>query len=464
MTVYMPSTLLTLAVRSVLRDEAMAISALQELPMELFPPLFKDAFIQKQANVLRAILQAWPFPCLPLGGLMRMLEIPHLERLQIILHGIDTLLAQKSHPGSYKLRVLDLRPLHMDFWDIWAGEACYPEGKSKRRPQKGGPMVAKQTLKVFVDLCLKPTPLNPCLSYVCLWVAGRKDVLSLGCRRLKITTVDIQNIVTVMEMLDLDYMEEMEVCCSWKLSTLAAFAPYMGQMQNLRKFLLSHICVPASISPEEEEQLVSQFTSQFLKLRYLQVISLDSVSFLQGQMDQMFRYLEGPLKTLFITDSQLLDSDLKSLAQCPGVQLKHLNLSGITLTNISPDHLRVLLERSADTLKTLDLENCMILDSQLETLLPALSQCFQPTTFNYLRNPVSVAVLERLLSHTAKLSCLTLEMYSTPWEVYGVDGASHYKRLEELREELSQPAMPPENTKTVWFSIIPCPPYEDQAI
>lgn len=144
-------------------------------------------------------------------------------------------------------------------------------------------------------------------------------------------------------------------------------------------------------------------------------------------------------------------------------QLKHLNLSGVTLTDISSEHLRVLIEKATATLKTLDLENCMILDSQLEDFLPALSNCFQLTTFNYLRNPISVAVLERLLCHTAKLSCLSLEMYSTPWEVYGAEGASHHKRLEELREELSRTMMPLEHTKTVWFSIIPCPPCGNQA-
>ncbi|XP_036034528.1 PRAME family member 12-like [Onychomys torridus] len=461
-----PPTLLQLAVQRLLREEALAISALQDLPMELFPRLFQEAFTRRQSAVLRAMVQAWPFPCLPLGGLMKMKD-SYLETLQTVLDGIDTLLGQKAHPRSHKLRVLDLRALHRDFWNVWAGDkpdACSRVVKRKRKTQERCARIgAEQSLKVFVDIYLKPRALDACLSYLFLWVEGRKGLLQLGCKKLKISTMAIQNMVKVLEMLDLDCMEEVEVCCTWKLSTLAGFAPYLGQMRNLRKFLLSHICEPASISPEEKRKLISQFTSQFLNLECLQELSLDSVSFLEGQMYQVLRCLEAPLETVSITDCQLSESDLKSLTQCPGIRhLKHLNLSGVILTNMNPELLRVLLERVAATLKTLDLENCRIVDSQLNVFLPALSSCSQLTTFNYLRNPISVAVLERLLCHTAGLSCLSLEMYSTPWEIYGAQGASHHKRLEQLREELSRTMKPLKRTKTVWFSIIPCPPCGNQ--
>ncbi|XP_052031844.1 PRAME family member 12-like [Apodemus sylvaticus] len=457
-------TLLQLAMQSLLRDEALAISALQDLPVELFPPLFKDAFTNKRFNILKKMVQVWPFPCLPLGGLMKM-KAPYLDVLQTILDGIDSLLDQNIHPRTYKLRVLDLRALHRDFWTVWAGDTTGV--KYKRRTQKRCPkIVAKpNSFKVFVDLCLKRRPLDATLAYVFLWASQRKARLQLGCKKLKINTVAIQSILNVLDMLDLDYMEEVEVCCNWKLSTLATFAPYLGRMRNLFSFILSHIHVPTSIDPEEEKQLVSQFTSQFSNLHCLQDLSLDSIDFLQGQMDQLFRCLEAPLEILCITDTQMLESDLKSLSQCPSIrQLKHLNLSGVTLTDMSPEPLRVLLERVAATLKTLDLENCMIMDSQLNVFLPALSQCVQLIMFNYLRNPISVPILERLLYHTSGLSCLSLEMYSTPPEIYGAQGASYHKRLDQLREELSKTMMNLEHTRTVWFSVAPCFPGGNQAI
>jgi hypothetical protein len=90
-----PPTLLQLAGQSLLRNEALAISALQTLPMELFPPLFMEALTRRHTEVVKAMVQAWPFSCLPLGPLMKAGE---LETLQVALDGIDMLLGQQVCP------------------------------------------------------------------------------------------------------------------------------------------------------------------------------------------------------------------------------------------------------------------------------------------------------------------------------------------------------------------------------
>lgn len=94
MSILVPARLLELAVQSLLRDEALAIAALEELPRELFPPLFTAAFLGRHSNVLRAMVQAWPFPCLPLGALMRE-QLSHQETFKAVLDGLDDLLAQE---------------------------------------------------------------------------------------------------------------------------------------------------------------------------------------------------------------------------------------------------------------------------------------------------------------------------------------------------------------------------------
>ena len=90
-----PPTLQQLARRSLLKDEALTISALPNLPVQLFPPLFKDAFTSKRPNILRQMVAAWPFPTLPVGALMK---IPHLETLKAVLDGLDLLMSQKDRP------------------------------------------------------------------------------------------------------------------------------------------------------------------------------------------------------------------------------------------------------------------------------------------------------------------------------------------------------------------------------
>ena len=67
MSVRTPPRLLDLAGMHLLRDDDLAFSALEQLPVELFPPLFTEAFNGRHTEILKAMVQAWPFVCLPLG-------------------------------------------------------------------------------------------------------------------------------------------------------------------------------------------------------------------------------------------------------------------------------------------------------------------------------------------------------------------------------------------------------------
>uniref|UniRef100_A0A8D1CYS6 Uncharacterized protein n=1 Tax=Sus scrofa TaxID=9823 RepID=A0A8D1CYS6_PIG len=95
MSVQTPRKLLDLAGTSLLREEALAISVLEDLPTELFPPLFMEAFDRRHIETLKAMVQVWPFVRLPLGGLI---DMPYMGPLQAVLEGIDLLLAQKVRP------------------------------------------------------------------------------------------------------------------------------------------------------------------------------------------------------------------------------------------------------------------------------------------------------------------------------------------------------------------------------
>ena len=90
-----PPRLVNLAAMSLARDEDLAIRSLEYLPMELYPPLFMAAFSLRLSETLMAMVQAWPFAHLPLGGLMKR---PHQETLEAVLEGLDIMLAQEVHP------------------------------------------------------------------------------------------------------------------------------------------------------------------------------------------------------------------------------------------------------------------------------------------------------------------------------------------------------------------------------
>ena len=91
-----PPTLERLARKSLLKNEALAKASLKQMPKAFFPPLFIEAFKGNQRNIIRALVAAWPFPCLPVGALMK---TPNLKTLKAVLGGLDLLIYQKDQPG-----------------------------------------------------------------------------------------------------------------------------------------------------------------------------------------------------------------------------------------------------------------------------------------------------------------------------------------------------------------------------
>uniref|UniRef100_A0A2I2YSY4 PRAME nuclear receptor transcriptional regulator n=1 Tax=Gorilla gorilla gorilla TaxID=9595 RepID=A0A2I2YSY4_GORGO len=273
MSIWTPPRLLELVGQSLLRHQALAISTLEELPTELFPsPPFMEA--------LKLMVQAWPFRRLPLRPLIKM---PCLEAFQAVLDGLDALLTQGVHPRRWKLQVLDLQDVCENFWMVWSeamAHGCFLNAKRNKKAVQDCPrMRGQQPLTVFVDLWLKNRTLDEYLTYLLLWVKQRRDLLHLCCKKLKILGIPFRNIRSILKMVNLDCIQDVEVNCRWKLPILTQFTPYLGHMRNLQKLVLSHMGFSRYVSPEQKKEIVTQFTTQFLKL--------NSVSFLEGHLDQL---------------------------------------------------------------------------------------------------------------------------------------------------------------------------------
>ncbi|XP_058137706.1 melanoma antigen preferentially expressed in tumors [Dasypus novemcinctus] len=471
MNIHAPPSLLELASQSLLRDKALAIAALEDLPMELFPPLFTMAFAGRHREAVKAIVQAWPFTCLPLRALLKEQRL-HRETLHAVFDGLDILLALNVRPRRWKLEVLDLRKhAHQNLWSIWSGSRT--PGFSLMEPGTAHPMNRRQKvedsrveekqplapLEVLLDLYLKEDTPDEFLSYIIKKVKERKEVLYLCCNKLKIFAMPIQNIRKILNVVQLKSIQNVEVNCTWKLSTLGRFAPYLGQMVNLHSLFLSHIHKSSEMSLEKQKQYINQFTSQFFHLHHLRVLHLDSVSFLKGRLDQVLRCLNTPLEILSITNCLLLESDLMHLSLCPMVsQLTSLSLSGVSLTNLSPGPLKVLLETVSATLQLLDLDECGIMDSQFTVLFPALGRCSQLTVLSFSGNPISLAVLENLLTLAVGLSKLSHVQYPAPLESYDdTDGTPHPGRLAQLHARLRQMLQEAGRPSMIWSRANACP-------
>ena len=144
-----------------------------------------------------------------------------------------------------------------------------------------------------------------------------------------------------------------------------------------------------------------------------------------------------PLKTLSITYSLISQRDLDSFACCQSLfQLKHLELRGVVLLDLDLMPLRGLLMKVAGILETLDLQGCRMKDSQINALLPALSQCTQLNQINFYSNDFSMAILKDLLQHTANWSKMNVEQYPAPLECYNELGHVFVERFAQLCQEL----------------------------
>lgn len=118
--------------------------------------------------------------------------------------------------------------------------------------------------------------------------------------------------------------------------------------------------------------------------------------------------------------------------------------------------LRFFLERVADTLQILELEDCRMKDADLRVLLPALSQCSLLTCINFLDNDFSTNVLKDLLHHTSNLSQLARELYPAPKEVYNRYGYVNVDKFSRRCAVLKSTVKTLKNSEFVCFGSNAC--------
>ncbi|XP_057628884.1 PRAME family member 12-like [Chionomys nivalis] len=421
MSIRTPPTLEELSRRALLRNEALAISALRKLPKMHVPALFMEASNSRCTGIVKAMVVAWPFPYLPVGALMDTFDSAIFHA---VLDGLDVLLTQVC-PTRGELRVLDFRRVPCDFWTIQAGTEdgnCSAETVSEKQAGKPPPRhELSPRIKVRIDLNFR-SQLEEEEMYFLQWAQQRKDSLQLCCENMKIVLQSLDNVRMFLSVFELAYIKVLELTINWSWCTLAQLFTYLLEMRNLHTLYLVHrhenmfgVCC----LPRLDEKIVQKLASQFSGLSGLQHLYVHGFCFFSEHMKLLLRNLKTPLETFSVTHCQLFPSHLKDFALCPCLhQLKHLDLSGVLLCNVSLLPLSVLLEMGADSLETLELQGCKIKDSQFRELLPALSQCSQLTKVNFYSNDFSMNLLRDLFHHTANMSKMTMEQYPAPQECY----------------------------------------------
>ncbi|CAH6790576.1 Gm12790 [Phodopus roborovskii] len=165
-------TLEQLAIQGLLADEDLTMFVLDDLPIFLFPPLFEQAFINRKTKVVKAMVKTWPFPCLPLGSLIKYVKV---DNFQAVLDGMDWLTNETVWPRRCRLHVLNLHQTEHGFWERCVGTKNGFSRQKKEPLEKDSTSEGKkQPLKVLAEYTLMYLTLKDYNSYFMQWLKLRK--------------------------------------------------------------------------------------------------------------------------------------------------------------------------------------------------------------------------------------------------------------------------------------------------
>uniref|UniRef100_A0A671DK70 Melanoma antigen preferentially expressed in tumors-like n=1 Tax=Rhinolophus ferrumequinum TaxID=59479 RepID=A0A671DK70_RHIFE len=408
------ATLLELAAKSLLSNEPAAIHALEELPRDLFVPLFIAAFLGGHMKVLKEMVSIWPFHCLHIGTLSR--EESYYEILEAMIDGLQILPAQNSSTCGPKLRILDLmedqdcettcpsiRKTFPFLEEAQRNVRCLGIGNSESEP-----LSAWKPTEVLVDLSISGNlKKKQFLSFLQNKVEENIGSLHLCCRGLHIDSMPA--VKSVLQFLDLGCTDHLEV---YK-ADLSEVTTHFAQMTHLNSLSLSNIPFKSC-----KGRKFNTFLTWLGHQDNLQDLILCSFC-LKNQLHKLLRVLPPRLDTLYLTFCGLSNRDVIALSQSSqATHLTQLNLSNNQIFSEVYEPFQTLLEKASGTLQHLEVNNCLITDSILSALLPALSHCSHLRILSFASNPITMPVLRSLLQHLTSLTKLKYVIYPVPVHCY----------------------------------------------
>ncbi|XP_077016348.1 melanoma antigen preferentially expressed in tumors-like isoform X1 [Tamandua tetradactyla] len=417
-----PLSLLDLATQSLLSDEDSAVRALEELPVVLFPVLSTAAFTGGHMKTVKALVQAWPFPCLHLGSLKDQSVTQDL--LEAVLDGLEFVPSKTACPRRSKLKVLDFtHDFEHSNWEecsetlptpfVITHTLEEPETDQLMPNPRTQAHCDREPVEIHTDLFLGGSfgffHLSGFPSYILQRVERSHGCLRLRCRTLVINQVPFRSLVEILGTLELESIREVRLHHRSRFcleSDIIQFFTQVGQMSNLGNFIMSDL-------PWDFPADCFSLLSPLGRLQKLHLI----FGCLSGQLHKMLSGLQKPLETLVINGCRLTENDITYLSQSVhATRLKELVLCSNNLSQMVPGPLEILLGEVSGTLQHLNLRSCRLKESQLKALLPALCSCSRLRSLVFYDNVISTSGIMKVLQHLAGLMELKRVQYPVPAE------------------------------------------------
>ncbi|XP_038171869.1 melanoma antigen preferentially expressed in tumors-like [Arvicola amphibius] len=416
-----PKTLLDLAIQCLLRHESAAIQALEDIPRDLFVPLFIAAFKGRHKNILSEMVKVWPFYCLHLGTLT--VREPQHELLKAMIENLPVCPAKNTDSWKPKLRILDLRrDIHcritcpdVSIESPFCFHSCTYSDHSVMKIEGQLRFIDLEStsqlprpVELLVDLSLGGSLMEKKFSALLV----RKIVESLGalhicCRDLQV--VKLGDCKRTLRFLDLNCVNRLLVD---KVS-LTDITNILSRMSHLKS--LSLLKVPfRSLSGK----VFKNFLSHLQRMENIKELKLSSFC-LKNHLDRVLRVLPPSLEFLYLSFCDISYRDFRFLAQCPQIyHLKMLNLSNNAMYWDNFEPFQTLLLNLSGTLKHLEINHCLINDSAISVLIPSLIRCTQLSILSFASNPITMPMLVNIMHSLTPLMKLKYVIYPIPMHCY----------------------------------------------
>ncbi|KAG9464454.1 leucine-rich repeat-containing protein 14 [Eleutherodactylus coqui] len=489
--------------RRLVSDHRSMCSALPLIPEELYPLLFRAAFLDKKTLVLQDLVHRWPFSVLSLQRLLQgdghhrsvqLFEKANRLCVQTIILGImaylkEELARQKQGQPLRKkrLRLLDMTGIHEDgleqgpdtmslwFRTVTLAKSCIDIAKrqseetgqvSKRR--RGHLYAARSSVADSSTICveLRADLFVNSTSYAVLREAllvGNQGPLRLQCRDIRAEELSLGSTMGLLELLNPASLRQIDLRFNnLGLPGLNALLPYMKRFSRLQSLKLPYSNIDVRRLSQVGEEDLQNFVSQICQLSALKELNLGS-SRLSGRLQQLLRGLRTPLESLELAFCYLLPADLYYLSQSSHVSsLKKLDLSGNNLCDVLLQPFLQLLDCASTSLLHLDVMECKLTDSALSALTPVLRRCRSLRYLGIFYNFLSGQGIRSLLQSSLHLADLQLVIYPFPMECYlnptmqpdfsnpALDGCIDHGQVAGFQAELQEVLVRAQRTDMVW--------------
>ncbi|XP_067824734.1 leucine-rich repeat-containing protein 14-like isoform X2 [Heptranchias perlo] len=452
------NSLVFFCAQKVISDHASTRKALDYIPHEIYPVLFKAAFLDLRTLVLRDVVQRWPFSVLNFSTILKrckhcdrdvIREKPNKQCLQAVIMGVKDYLLNELRQNRVltnrkhrSLRVVDLTGLQDDGdrqdadtigqWSrtVALAKACIEISRTSRRDEYNSSKRRKGKSGAPVE--------GACDSQMCveihanLFVTGNsygtvKDALQVGktsplclkCRDLRAEELSAKKTVSILELLDTVVLRKIELRYNnLGLCGLNTVFPYLPMFVNLISLKLPYSNIDVRHMTAEMEESFQNMVSMFSQLPNVKELNLAS-SRLSGRIRELLSVLQKPLESLELAYCYLLPTDATYLANSHHAPfLRKLDLSGNNLSDVLLGPFCQILQQASNSLVYLDIMECRVMDRQLTSFLPALRHCSQLQYFSCFCNPISSQGLKALLHTAVQLAALKIVVHPIPVDCY----------------------------------------------